>query len=258
MFDKRKKIVSLLIMSVLIMWSFSTVLATPSIEEEYEYISTHEIVVKCNAAKGTYDKVATIDTYDNNGQKIYKMNFEGTVEEKIAAFKAFNNFMESGKAEDTIVSVTQTDTEFYGNEYDSQANNTAGYTWAKYYVYGGQGRDKAWGGSSGTFSGSSGFGYIQLNQTGSVYVSGASTTLTVSWPPGISFTNYVSSSTGTWSSAIEYDDQTLGAQHPTMNIYDSDLQGGVITSFKYYDVADIKVYSTIYRPATCVRFTNGL
>ncbi|WP_223070460.1 hypothetical protein [Paenibacillus caui] len=171
--------------------------------------------------------------------------------------------MGKGSVQQTTVSVTQTDTDFYGDEwgYSSINSNALGYTWAKYNSasdFRSGGYDRTWGGQAASWGGSETPAYIKLYQSVTVNVINSTGTLTIGWPPSYSVSPTKTSSTATWSSESATNVDVLGAEHQTTEISEADIQGGQITSFVYNDSADIKIGSTIYRPASSVRFTNGL
>lgn len=264
---KINKVVALALSSILMISQGVVASAAESETSRYQYVSTSEVLINVSNVGTTKDtlksgevKTAKIHTFNDNGKKVYKVEIDGTPQEKIEAFKTLNNYMESGLSEETIVVVNEKNKEFYGNEWDTSKTNILGYSWAKYKVgsrYSGI-NDTTWGGSSASYTGTGSFGYIKLMQKTTVNATGASASLSISWPPSLDVSASRTSSTGTWESETEYNDTILGAEHELVELNYSDLHGATITSCIYVDTANVKVGATIYKPSTSVRFKSGL
>lgn len=260
-----KKTLSIFMALCICMSVSSIAFAAENKVSRYDYVSTHEINLGESEIGFTVDKsspkTVKIHTYNDNGKKVYKVDCGETKEEKLQAFEALNKFMESGRAEQTVVPVTSLFTEFYGNEYGYASNpNAAGYTWAKYVAgdVNDGGYDSTWGGQSGMWASTGTASYLILRQSVILNVVNANATLSISWPAAMDFSQTRTASTATWNSETEYNTNILGAEHQFTEFNWEDLQYGYVTSCVYSDSADIKYGSLIYRPTQSVRFTESM
>jgi hypothetical protein len=267
---KKVSIIASSLLMVATMFSTSAMAAPDDQVKTKTLINSIEIPIEIpmvNSLKSNENltKNLILSQYDDNGIKVYTVEGADTPEEKYKAFEILNKFMESGEIQQSNVSVTTTNQDFYGNEYGNSPSNSnvQGYTWARYNA--GKGfasnksvTDKTWGGSSGVWGGTGTAGYIKLNQLIALNVSGASHSLTLSWPPGYSISSTKSTSTASYSTDAETGVNVLGAEHQLLQFNKEDIQGGKVTSAVHTDVADVKVGSTIYKATSSVRFTNDL
>lgn len=260
-----KKTLSIFTALCICMSVSSIAFASENKVSRYDYVATHEINLGESEKGSTVDEsspvTVKIHTYKDNGKKVYKVDCGETKEEKLKAFEALNKFMESGRAEQTVVPVTSLFTEFYGNEYGYASNtNAMGYSWAKYVAgdVDDGGYDNTWGGQSALWAGSGNASYIILRQAVTLNVVNANATLSISWPPSLDVSQTRTASTATWNSETEYSTTILGAEHQFTEFNWEDLQYGYVTSCVYSDSADIKYGSTIYRPTQSVRFTESM
>jgi hypothetical protein len=203
-----------------------------------------------------------ISMYEDNGKKVYGINGAQTPSQKRKAYEILNSYMQSGSVATTNVNVTSYNTDFYGNEYSSNAGSAQGYTWG-YYRAGNiaastSNVDKSWGGSSAGWFGTGTATSIVLKQKASINVVNASATLNISWPPGLSVTATFSSSTATWQSGTYSGNGSFGAQHDLVEFNIDDIHYGNVTSAVFNDSSDVLVSGYTWKPTQYVRFSNAL